>query len=167
MKEIAYKRLTAATGLTAAVCAVYSIYLTVTAPDSFQDLANSINVSSAENYDNAINDIGAALRKVAERSIDEGVRNVAVPARLDEPAKISINESQRFDTRDNFTTTVALNNTNPGDFYATVGGERGLFRAGDTKLIDAETNCYLHFTSLNYDEQTIGVQVFCNEASGE
>lgn len=163
MSDTIYKRLTAVSGLIAAVCAMYSIYLTLTTPKTFLQIADRTIVEDAASLEKAVADLESARKEIERMALDNGIKNVAVLPRLDEPKQIGINKSERFDTRDNLTTTVAINSMNPGNFYATVGGERQSFQTGDTKVIDAQQNCSVHFTSLNYDEKTVGVQVFCNE----
>lgn len=163
MNDSSYKYLTAFSGLVAAVCAAYSIYLTLTMPRSFQDIALNIDVKNEASVRGAISDLEDARREVAERSIAEGIKNVAIPPRLDEPAKISVNQSERFDTRKNMTTTVAINHVNSSNFYATVGGVRQNYQVGDQVEIDDSVNCAVHFTSLDQQKGVVGAQVFCND----
>lgn len=77
LNDTTYKRLTAVSGLIAALCAIYSVYLTLTTPKTFLEIADRVVVEDAASLESAVDDLESARKKIVRMALDSGIKNVA------------------------------------------------------------------------------------------
>ena len=166
MNEGVYKYAILVVAVLGTAGTLYGAYLDHVAPDSLEEWIGQARIEGETDFREVAGDLNRAQTALISRAKARGIKNVAVPPRLDEPVQIQKNASAAFDLDDAATVTIGVTAVSRSYAYVKLEG-RGLRAEAGSKLdISLREGCAIHVAEIDHDAQAISVRAICNTPAG-